>query len=75
MIKNVLCNKSNNAPVCFFICMSSICVQHFTAFEEEVLKLYVPWCKGIFFCKWQHCLNLSFLHLTVYFTIHCVVHY
>ena len=27
----------------FFICMSSMCVQLFTAFEEAVLKLYVPW--------------------------------
>ena len=40
MIKNVLCNKSKNASVRFFICM---CVQLFTAFEEAVLKLYVPW--------------------------------
>ena len=43
MITNVLCNKSKNASVCFFICMSSMCVQLFTAFEEAVLKLYVPW--------------------------------
>ena len=43
MIKNVLCNKNQNASVRFFICMSSMCVQRFTAFEEAVLKLYVPW--------------------------------
>ena len=43
MIKNVLCNKGKNAYVRFFICMSSMCVQHFTAFEEAVFKLYVPW--------------------------------
>ena len=42
-IKNVLCNKSKNASVRFFICMSSMCVQLFTAFEEVVLKLYLPW--------------------------------
>ena len=39
MIKNVLCNKSKNASVRFFIYMSSMCVQLFTAFEEAVLKL------------------------------------
>ena len=44
MIKNVLCNKNKNASVRFFICMSSMCVLLFTAFEEAVLKLYVPWC-------------------------------
>ena len=43
MIKNVLCNKNQNASVRFFICMYSMCVQLFTAFEEAVLKLYVPW--------------------------------
>ena len=43
MIKNVIFNKSKNASVRFFIYMSSMCVQLFTAFEEEVLKLYVPW--------------------------------
>ena len=43
MIKNVLCNTNQNASVRFFICMSSMCVQLFTAFEEAVLKLYVPW--------------------------------
>ena len=43
MIKNVLCNKSKNSCVRFFMCMSSMCVQLFTAFEEAVLKLYVPW--------------------------------
>ena len=42
MILKVLCNKSKNASVHFFICMSSMCVQLFTAFEEAVLKLYVP---------------------------------
>ena len=43
MIKNLLCNKNQNASVRFFICISSMCVQLFTAFEEAVLKLYVPW--------------------------------
>ena len=43
MIKNVLCNKSKNASVRFLICMYSMCAQLFTAFEEAVLKLYVPW--------------------------------
>ena len=43
MIKNVLCNTNQNASARFFICMSSMCVQLFTAFEEAVLKLYVPW--------------------------------
>ena len=41
MIKNVLCNKNKNASERFFICMSSMCVQLFTAFEEMVLKLYL----------------------------------
>ena len=39
MIKNVLCYKSKNSSVRFFICMSSMCLQLFTAFEEAVLKL------------------------------------
>ena len=43
MIYNVLYDKSKNASVRFFICMSSRCVQRFIAFEEAVLKLYVPW--------------------------------
>ena len=43
MIKNLIFNKSKNASVCFFIYMSSVFVQRFTAFEEAVLKLYVPW--------------------------------
>ncbi len=42
MIKNVIFNKTKNASVPFFIYTSSMCVQLFTAFEEEVLKLYVP---------------------------------
>ena len=37
MIKNVLCIKSKNASVRFFMC-----VQVLTAFDEAVLKLYVP---------------------------------
>ena len=41
MIENVLCNKNKNASVRFFICMSSMCVQLFTAFEEPVLRLYL----------------------------------
>ncbi len=43
MIKNVIFNKSKNASVRFFIYMSTMCAQLFTAFEEAVLKLYVPW--------------------------------
>ena len=45
MIKNLIFNKTKNDSVCFFIYMSSMCVQRFTAFEEAVLKLYVglPW--------------------------------
>ena len=39
----VLCNKSKNASVHFFICTSSMSVPLFTAFAEAVLKLYVPW--------------------------------
>ena len=38
MIKNVLCNKNQNASVRFFICMSSMCVQLFTAFEEPLVS-------------------------------------
>ena len=33
MIKNLIFNKSKNASVRFFIYMSSMCVQLFTAFE------------------------------------------
>ena len=43
MIKNVIFNKTKNTSVRFFIYMSSRCVQIFTAFEEVVLKLGVPW--------------------------------
>ena len=39
--KKVIFNKSKNASVRFFINMSSMCVQLFTAFEEAVLKLYI----------------------------------
>ena len=46
-LKNVLCNKSKNPSVRFFICMSSMCVQLFTAFEETVLKLYLGECHKI----------------------------
>ena len=35
--------QNQNASVRFYIYMSSMCVQLFTAFEEAVLKLYVPW--------------------------------
>ena len=35
--------KVKKTSVRFFIDMSSMCVQRFTAFEEVVLKLYVPW--------------------------------
>ena len=43
MIKNLIFNKTKNTSVRFFIYMSSRCVQIFTAFEEVVLKLGVPW--------------------------------
>ena len=43
MIKTVLCKKSKNASVSVLICVSSMCVQLFTAVEEAVLKFYVPW--------------------------------
>ncbi len=43
MIKNLIFNKTKNTSVRFFIYMSSMGVQFFTAFEEAVLKLYVPW--------------------------------
>ena len=39
IITNVLSNKSKNASVRFFICMSSTYVQLFTAFAEAVLKV------------------------------------
>ena len=42
-IKNVSCNENKNASVGVFICMYSMDVQLFTAFEEAVLKLYVSW--------------------------------
>ena len=49
MIKNVLCNKSKNASICFFNCMSSMCVQLFTAFEEAVYMycMYLRECPKI----------------------------
>ena len=43
IIKNVIINKTKNTCVRFFIYMSSMRVQLFTAFEEAVLKLYVAW--------------------------------
>ena len=43
MIKHLIFNKTKNSSVRFFIYMSSRFVQIFTAFEEVVLKLYVPW--------------------------------
>ena len=43
MVKNVIFNKTKNSRVCFFIYMSSMCVNCFTAFEEAVVKLYVTW--------------------------------
>ena len=48
MIQNVLCNTNQNASVRFFICMSSMCVQLFTAFEEAVLSyMYLGECPKI----------------------------
>ncbi len=43
MIKNVIFNKTKNTRVRFLIYISSMCVKLFTAFEEAILKLYVPW--------------------------------
>ena len=43
MIKTLIFNDTKNASVRFFIYMSSMWVQLFTAFEEAVLKLHVPW--------------------------------
>ncbi len=44
LIKNVIFNKTKNTRVVtFYIYMTSMCVQLFTAFEIPVLKLYVPW--------------------------------
>ena len=40
--KNVISNKTKNTRECFLIYMSTMRVQLFTAFEEAVLKLYVP---------------------------------
>ncbi len=43
IINNLIFIKTKYASVRFFIYMSSMCVQHFTAFEEAVLKFYAPW--------------------------------
>ncbi len=43
MTKNLIFNKTKNTSVRFFIYVSSRCVHILTAFEEVVLKLYVPW--------------------------------
>ena len=43
MITILIFNKTKNSSVRFFIYTSSRGVQIFTAFEEVVLKLYVPW--------------------------------
>ena len=43
MIQHLIFNKTKNTSVRFFIYMSSRCLQIFTAFEEVVLKLGVPW--------------------------------
>ena len=40
---NVLFSKTKNTRVRFFIYISSMCVQLFTAFQLAVLELYVPW--------------------------------
>ena len=54
MIKNLIFNKTQNTSVRFFIYMSSRCVQIFTAFEEVVLKLGVPWCPKIEYGRHFH---------------------
>ena len=43
MITNLIFNRTKNTRfhILFFIYMSSMCVQLFTAFEEAVLKLYI----------------------------------
>ena len=44
MIKNVIFNTTKNICIRSISLMSSVCVQHFTAFEVAVLILYyVPW--------------------------------
>ena len=48
MITNLIFNKTKNASVRFFIYMSSMWVQLFTAFEEAVLKLYVGRKEGTY---------------------------
>ena len=47
MIKNVIFNKTKNTCVRFFIYMSSMRVQLFTAIEVAVLKLYLGECPKI----------------------------
>ena len=47
MMKNVSCNKNKNASVSFFICISSMCVKLFTAFEKAVLNMYLGECPKI----------------------------
>ena len=47
MIKKLIFNKTKNASVRFFIYMSSMCVQLFTAFEEAVLRIYLGECPKI----------------------------
>ena len=42
LLKMYYATKVKNASVRFLICMSSMCVQLFTAVEVAVLKLYVP---------------------------------
>ena len=54
MIKNLIINKSKNASVRFFIYMSSMCVQIFTAYEEAVLKLYFGECPKIEYGRHFH---------------------
>ena len=54
MMKNLIFNKTKNASVRFFIDMSSMCVQLFTAFEEAVFKLHIPWCPKIEYGRHFH---------------------
>ena len=44
MTLNVSCNKSKNASVRFFICMFSMCVQLFTAFNHSMKLEEFPEC-------------------------------
>ena len=69
---NLIFNNTKNASVRFFIYMSSICVQLFTAFEEEILKLYMYLgeCPKIEYGRHLHGNQLwEFFFLPYFFTL------